>query len=63
MKKDFIISKIEASQDGSPYVYVAFSDPINYKPDAEGSFWCEHDGIYFHRGHDEEFAKSHVKYF
>ena len=26
MKKDFIVSKIEASQDGSPYVYVAFSD-------------------------------------
>jgi hypothetical protein len=27
MKKDFIVSKIEASQDGSPYVYVAFTDP------------------------------------
>ena len=26
MKKDFIVSKIEASQDGSPYVYVAFHD-------------------------------------
>src|ERR671930_2683821 len=26
MKKDFIVSKIEVSQDGSPYVYVAFSD-------------------------------------
>src|ERR671936_207675 len=26
MKKEFIVSKIEASQDGSPYVYVAFSD-------------------------------------
>jgi hypothetical protein len=26
MKKDFIVSKIEASQDGSPYVYVAFAD-------------------------------------
>ena len=26
MKKEFIVSKIEASQDGSPYVYVAFAD-------------------------------------
>jgi hypothetical protein len=35
MKKDYIISKIEASQDGSPYVYVTFSDPNDYKPGAE----------------------------
>ena len=27
MKKDFIVSKIEASQDGSPYVFVGFTDP------------------------------------
>jgi hypothetical protein len=27
MRKEFIVSKIEASQDGSPYVYVAFTDP------------------------------------
>ena len=27
MKKDFIVSKVEASQDGSPYVLVAFTDP------------------------------------
>jgi hypothetical protein len=27
MKKDFIVSKIEASQDGSQYVLVAFIDP------------------------------------
>ena len=26
MKKDYIISKIEASQDGSPYVYVSLID-------------------------------------
>jgi hypothetical protein len=26
MKKEFIVSRIEASQDGSPYVYVAFAD-------------------------------------
>jgi hypothetical protein len=35
MKKDCIISKIEASQDGSPYVYVTFSDANDYKPGAE----------------------------
>jgi hypothetical protein len=35
MKKDCIISKIEACQDGSPYVYVIFSDPNDYKPGAE----------------------------
>ena len=27
MKKDFIVSKIEAPQDGSHYVSVAFTDP------------------------------------
>jgi len=27
MKKDCLITKIEASQDGSPYVCVTFSDP------------------------------------
>jgi hypothetical protein len=31
MKKDFIISKIEASQDGTPYIYVTFSDSNDYK--------------------------------
>jgi hypothetical protein len=34
-KKECIISRIEASQDGSPYVYVTFSDPNDYKPGAE----------------------------
>ncbi|MGB7953265.1 MAG: hypothetical protein WCF23_04730 [Candidatus Nitrosopolaris sp.] len=38
MKKDCIISKIEASQDGSSYVYVIFSDPNDYKPGAEDPF-------------------------
>ena len=33
MKREFIVKKIEASQDGSPYVYVTFSDPKEYKPD------------------------------
>ena len=27
MRKEFIVTKIEASQDGSPYVYVVFMDP------------------------------------
>ena len=31
MKKEFVISRIEASQDGSPYVYITFSDPNDYK--------------------------------
>jgi hypothetical protein len=35
MKKDYIISRIEASQDGSPYVYIALADPNDYKPGAE----------------------------
>ena len=35
MKKECIVSRIEASQDGSPYVYVTFSDPNDYKQGAE----------------------------
>jgi hypothetical protein len=31
MRKDFIISKIESSQDGSPYIYVTFYDPNDPK--------------------------------
>ncbi len=31
MKREFIVAKIEASQDGSPYVYVTFNDPKDYK--------------------------------
>jgi hypothetical protein len=27
MKKDFIVSKIEAPQNGSQYVFIAFTDP------------------------------------
>ena len=37
MKKDFIISKIEASQDGTPYIYVTFSDVNDYKQGAKNS--------------------------
>ena len=29
MKKEFIVSRIEASQDGSPYIYLSFSDPTS----------------------------------
>jgi len=35
MKKDFVISRIEASQDGSPYVYVTLTDPNDYKAGVE----------------------------
>ena len=31
MKKEFILSKIEAVHDGSPYVYVGFVDPSDSK--------------------------------
>jgi hypothetical protein len=31
MKKDFIVSKIETSQDGNPFVYLASTDPHNPK--------------------------------
>ena len=33
MRREFIVARIEASQDGSPYVYVTFNDPKEYKPD------------------------------
>jgi hypothetical protein len=36
MKKDFLVSKIEAPQDGSHYVLVAFTDP-NAKSTSGGS--------------------------
>ena len=36
MKKDFIVSRIEAAQDGTPYVYVTFTDPNAYKSGVEG---------------------------
>src|SRR5947209_17745204 len=35
MKKDYIVSRIEASQDGALYVYIAVSDPNNYKQGGE----------------------------
>lgn len=33
MRREFIVARIEASQDGSPYVYVTFNDPKEYNPD------------------------------
>ena len=36
MKKDFIVSKIEAPQDGSHYVFVAFTDPNALKSKGGG---------------------------
>jgi hypothetical protein len=36
MEKDFIVSKIESSQDGSPYVLVAFTDPNEPKSTGRG---------------------------
>lgn len=33
MRREFIVARIEASQDGGPYVYVTFNDPKEYKPD------------------------------
>jgi hypothetical protein len=36
MKKDFIVSKIEAPQDGSHYVLIAFTDPDAPKSTGEG---------------------------
>jgi hypothetical protein len=35
MNKEFIASRIEAAPDSSPYVYISFSDPSDYKPGAE----------------------------
>jgi len=31
MRKQFIVTKIEAAQDGSPYVYIGLIDPNDYK--------------------------------
>jgi hypothetical protein len=35
MKQDYIVSRIEASQDGSPYVYVTYANPNDFKAGAE----------------------------
>jgi len=33
MKRELIVAKIEGSSDGSPYVYVTFNDPKEYRPE------------------------------
>ena len=45
MKKDFIVSKIEASQDGSPYLLVAFTNPN--EPKSAGGFGNSGEAIPF----------------
>ena len=35
MKIDYIVSRIEASQDGQPYVYVTYTNPNDYKAGAD----------------------------
>lgn len=35
MKIDYIVSRIEASQDGSPYVYVTYANPNDFKAGAD----------------------------
>lgn len=51
MKKDFIVSKIESSQDGSPYVYVTFHDPndpkTTYRADPQSPFGGSGEAIPF----------------
>ena len=37
MKSDFVVSRIEASQDGSPYVYVTYANPNEFKAGADRS--------------------------
>ena len=46
MKKDYVISRIEASQDGAPYVYIALSDPNDFKPSAGSTPNDPINGIY-----------------
>ena len=35
MKMDYIVSRIEASQDGSPHVYVTYANPNDFKAGAD----------------------------
>ena len=37
LKKDFIVSKIEAPQDGSQYVFITFTDPNEVKSPGSGT--------------------------
>ena len=35
MKLDYVVSRIEASQDGQPYVYLTYANPNDYKAGAD----------------------------
>ena len=35
MKLDYLVSRIEASENGGPYVYITFSNPNEFKSGAE----------------------------
>ena len=37
LKRDFIVSKIEAPQDGSQYVFITFTDPNEVKSPGSGT--------------------------
>jgi hypothetical protein len=47
MKRDFIVSKIEASHDGSHYVLVAFTDPNAKSKGGGGSGEAVPDELYY----------------
>ena len=64
MKKEFIVARIEASQDGSPYVYVTFNDPKEYKPGEKQQNPFGPNAMAFSSLDDsyEEYAQGNVKY-
>jgi len=35
MRQDYVVSRIEASQDGSPYVYITYTNPNDFKAGAD----------------------------
>ena len=51
MKKDFIVSKIEAPEDGSPYVFVTFTDDLGLGQKVDSG---EASTIYFSRRFNEK---------
>ena len=50
MKKDFTVSKIEAPDDGSPYVFVTFTD--RNEPKSAGGFGNSGEAIPFNSPED-----------
>ena len=61
MIKEFIVSRIEASQDGTPYVNVSFIDQTAAETTVNESFWGQDNDIHFPGRVDEELTKSYVK--